>query len=56
MAELGQVNLVVADGVSGRVTLHLEDVAWEDAFAALLATEGLGATRIGSMIFVSALP
>ncbi len=47
LAEVGDVNIVVSEGVQGQVTVHLDDVAWQQAFDAILATQGLGAQRLG---------
>ncbi|MFZ5477125.1 MAG: secretin and TonB N-terminal domain-containing protein [Myxococcota bacterium] len=55
IAEHGDVNLVVGDDVTGTVTMRLVDVRWEDAFAAVLAAEGLAAVRVGEVWRVSAL-
>jgi type IV pilus assembly protein PilQ len=41
IAEEGQFNLVVSDSVTGNVTLHLEDVTWEQALAVVLRLKGL---------------
>ena len=41
LASTGGVNLVLDESVTGRVTVRLKDVTWEDAFLAVLAAEGL---------------
>lgn len=55
IAEVGRVNLVVADGVSGRVTLKLRAVPWTDALAVVLRTHGLGSEREGGVLLVDTL-
>jgi type IV pilus assembly protein PilQ len=55
LAETGDLNIVVDDSVQGRVTVHLEDVEWQAAFDAILASQGLGAQRFGPNI-VSVTP
>ncbi|MCB9777118.1 MAG: secretin and TonB N-terminal domain-containing protein [Alphaproteobacteria bacterium] len=37
------VNFVLDDSVQGRVTATLKDVPWDQALAAILLTQGLGA-------------
>ena len=34
LAEIGQHNLIVADGVVGQVSLHLRDMTWREALQA----------------------
>ncbi len=55
-ADVGEVNLFVADEVKGRVTLKLEDVVWSEAFHAILRSKQLGFERQGDIIVVDTLP
>ena len=48
LAETGDVNIVVADDVSGTVTIELHKVSWDEAFYAVLAQKGLSATVGGT--------
>jgi type IV pilus assembly protein PilQ len=41
LAEEGDFNLVVSDSVKGNITLHLEDVTWEQALEVVLRLKGL---------------
>ena len=41
IAEEGGFNLVVGDTVTGNVTLHLEDVTWEQVLDVVLKLKGL---------------
>src|SRR5687768_333597 len=41
IAEEGGFNLVVADTVTGNVTLHLEDVTWDQVLDVVLKLKGL---------------
>ena len=43
MADLGEVNILVGDEVSGTVTAKLDQVPWDIAFQTLLDMKGLGA-------------
>jgi type IV pilus assembly protein PilQ len=50
LADEGGFNLVVSDSVTGNVSLHLEDVTWEQALEVVLRLKGLeqhvdGSTR-----------
>ena len=47
LAEDGDVNLVVSDSVTGNVSLHLEDVTWEQALAVVLRLKGLDMRVLG---------
>ena len=46
------VNFVVSEGVSGTVTARLIDVPWEDALRAILASQGLAAQNMGSLMLI----
>lgn len=47
LAEEGNVNLVVSDAVRGNISLHLEDVTWEQALAVVLRLKGLDMRVLG---------
>ena len=46
------VNFIVSDGVSGTVTARLINVPWEDALRAILASQGLAAQNMGSLMLI----
>lgn len=48
LAEEGNVNLVVSDTVGGNISLHLEDVTWEQALALILRLKGLEMRVLGN--------
>ena len=52
LAETGHVNLVVPDGVAGRVTLRLHRVPWDQAACAIAATHKLSITVDGNILIV----
>lgn len=52
IADYADLNLVVDDSVKGTVTVHLRNVTWQDALAAVLASKGLGATVNGSILSI----
>jgi type IV pilus assembly protein PilQ len=52
-ADVGHVNLVVADEVTGRVTARLHGVPWRRALDAILVTRGYEAERDGDVLRVA---
>lgn len=55
LADVARTNLVVGDGVSGRVTLRLRNVAWDRALLVLCETRGLHASWEGNILHVRPL-
>lgn len=53
LAEVGGINLVFGEGVSGKVTLKLKRVHWEEAFEVILSAQGLEMERRGSIVWVA---
>lgn len=53
--EVGKVNFIAGDDVSGQVTVRLRNVTVQDAIDAVLATRGLGQERMGNIIRVAPL-
>lgn len=47
------INIVVSDTVQGTMTLHLEDVPWDQALATILTMQGLGKRQFGNVIMVA---
>lgn len=54
-AEMGHLNLVTDESVSGSVTLSLRNVRWDEAFQVVLNARGLGMERTGSIVRVAPL-
>lgn len=54
IGELAGVNVVVGDGVTGKVTMRLRHVPWDEALDAILLAKGYRAARVGSVIVVRA--
>lgn len=54
IAEFTGLNIVVGNGVSGRVTLRLDQVPWRQAFDLVLRSQGLVSQRQGDVILVTA--
>ncbi len=53
LAEVGNVNVVTSDDVSGAVTIRMRDVPWDQALDVILQAKGLGAERRGNLIRVA---
>ncbi len=56
IADVGNVNIVAGAGVSGAMTIRLEQVAWIDALRAVLAAHHLVAETSGNVIIVEPSP
>lgn len=53
IAARGRMRVEVPEGVQGRVTLHLKDVPWDQAFDLVAGTNGLTWTRSGDILRVA---
>ena len=52
LAESGRMNVVIADSISGSVTLKIRDLPWDEALAAVLRAKELGMEREGNILRV----
>jgi type IV pilus assembly protein PilQ len=55
IAEISKRNIVVADDVSGRVTIRLRNVPWDQALDLILRTKQLGQETVGNIIRIAPL-
>ncbi|MGB8712120.1 MAG: type IV pilus secretin PilQ family protein [Onishia taeanensis] len=53
ISDVSGLNLVASDSVSGRVTLNLDDVPWDQALELVLKSHGLASRREGNVIVVA---
>mgnify|MGYP000113597322 CR=1 FL=1 len=53
LAQIGQHNLIVAEGVSGPVSLHLKDMTWREALEVVVQSKGLLATLKDGVLWIS---
>ncbi len=53
LADVGNVNVVVGDGVDGQVTMRLVQVPWDQALDVVVRAKGFVATKEGDVIFVT---
>jgi type II secretory pathway component HofQ len=55
LADVGHVNVVYGDGVTGQVTMRLKAVPWRTALDAVLAVKGLTAEQQGNVLLIRPL-
>jgi type IV pilus assembly protein PilQ len=55
LSDVGHVNIVTADNVTGAVTIRMRNVPWDQALDTVLQAKGLGMVRQGNMIRVAPL-
>ena len=53
IADFADVNLVVAQGVSGAIAVRLENIPWDEALDLILASNGLGKRHSGNVLLVA---
>lgn len=53
IADFTELNLVASDTVSGRITLRLDNVPWDQALNLVLKTKGLDKRQIGNVLMVA---
>ncbi|MEL6345998.1 MAG: type IV pilus secretin PilQ, partial [Myxococcota bacterium] len=55
ISSVSRLNIVAGDNVQGTVTVQFERVPWDQAFAAILQSQGLASQRIGNVVRVAPL-
>ncbi len=53
IADFTDLNLVASDTVSGRITLRLQNVPWDQALSLILKTKGLDKRQTGNVLMVA---
>jgi len=53
IADFTNLNLVASDTVSGRITLRLQNVPWDQALDLILKSKGLDKRQVGSVLMVA---
>jgi len=53
IADFTELNLVASDTVTGRITLRLENVPWDQALNLVLKTKGLDKRQVGNVLMVA---
>ncbi len=55
LADVGRINVITADNVSGSVTIRMRNVPWDQALETVLQAKGLGMVRKGNLVRVALL-
>ncbi len=53
IAEVSNLNIIAGDDVTGKITMRLVDVPWDQALDVILQARNLGMTRVGNVIRVA---
>jgi len=53
IADFTEMNLVASDTVTGRITLRLQNVPWDQALELVLKTKGLDKRQVGNVLMVA---
>ncbi len=53
IAEVSDLNVIAGQEVTGKVTIRLVDVPWDQALDVILLTKGLGFVRIGNILRIA---
>ncbi len=53
IADISKLNMIVSDEVTGKVTVRLENVPWDQAFAIILQTRGLWFEKYGNIVRIA---
>jgi type IV pilus assembly protein PilQ len=53
IAEVSDLNVIAGQDVTGKVTIRLVDVPWDQALDVILLTKGLGFVRIGNILRIA---
>jgi type IV pilus assembly protein PilQ len=53
IADISKFNLIISDDVNGRVTIKLDDVPWDQAFAIILQSKGLWFEKYGNIVRIA---
>ena len=53
VAEVSDLNVIAGEEVSGKVTIRLVDVPWDQALDVILLTKGLGFVRVGNVLRIA---
>ena len=53
VAEVSDLNIIAGDEVSGKVTIRLVDVPWDQALDVILLTKGLGFVKVGNVLRIA---
>ena len=52
IADFTELNMIISDTVSGKITLHLQDVPWDEALDVILKTKGLTKRKVDNVLWI----
>ncbi len=55
IAEVSNLNVIAGDDVTGKITMRLVDVPWDQALEIILQSRNLGMTRVGNVVRIAPL-
>ena len=55
IAEVSNLNVIAGEDVTGKVTMRLVDVPWDQALEIILQSRNLGMTRVGNVVRIAPL-
>ncbi|MEO5332040.1 MAG: type IV pilus secretin PilQ [Magnetococcus sp. YQC-5] len=55
MAEIVKINIIFSEAVTGTLTMHIEDVPWDQAMELMLAAKQLGQVKKGNVLIIAPL-
>jgi type IV pilus assembly protein PilQ len=55
IAEVSNLNIITGDDVTGKITMRLVDVPWDQALDVILQARSLGMSRVGNVVRVAPL-
>jgi len=55
LADVGNVNVVTSDAVTGTITIRMKNVPWDQALDVILRAKGMGQVREGNLVRVAPL-
>jgi len=55
IAQFTHLNFVISDDVSGKMSIHLKDVPWDEALDVILTSQSLGQRRVGQITYIAPL-
>jgi type IV pilus assembly protein PilQ len=53
IAEVSNFNIIAGDDVTGKITMRLVDVPWDQALEVILQARGLGMSKVGNVIRIA---
>ena len=55
LAEFSGMNIITSESVHGNITLHVDDLPWQQALTIILQSRGLGKRQIGNVLLIAPL-